>query len=114
MAVIDVKDLTKRYGGRVVVDGISFAVEQGEIFGILGPNGAGKTTVVRDGLRGILEGSPEFEVVAEAGGMELKPKGHRACLRRSAHPGITSSAASHCPGCGFLASARCSKKPGEL
>ena len=44
--VIEVTGLTKRYGGQAVVDGISFHVEQGEIFGILGPNGAGKTTAV--------------------------------------------------------------------
>jgi ABC-2 type transport system ATP-binding protein len=52
-AVIEVAGLTKRYGGRAVVDGISFHVEQGEIFGILGPNGAGKTTAVEclEGLR---------------------------------------------------------------
>jgi ABC-2 type transport system ATP-binding protein len=51
--VIEVAGLTKRYGDRVVVDGISFHVEQGEIFGILGPNGAGKTTAVEcaEGLR---------------------------------------------------------------
>ena len=52
-AVIEVTGLTKRYGGRAVVDGISFHVDQGEIFGILGPNGAGKTTAVEclEGLR---------------------------------------------------------------
>ena len=52
-AVIEVTGLTKRYGGQAVVDGISFHVEAGEIFGILGPNGAGKTTAIEclEGLR---------------------------------------------------------------
>ncbi|MFC4592074.1 ABC transporter ATP-binding protein [Sphaerisporangium corydalis] len=53
MAIIEVNGLRKAYGGRPVVDGVSFAVEEGEIFGILGPNGAGKTTTVEcvEGLR---------------------------------------------------------------
>src|SRR5262245_15783940 len=46
MTVIEVRDLVKRYGARAAVDGVSFTVEAGEIFGILGPNGAGKTTTV--------------------------------------------------------------------
>ena len=53
MSVIEVADLRKVYGQHTVVDGVSFSVEQGEIFGILGPNGAGKTTTVEciGGLR---------------------------------------------------------------
>jgi ABC-2 type transport system ATP-binding protein len=52
-AAISVAGLTKRYGGRTVVDGVTFEVRQGESFGILGPNGAGKTTTLEmiEGLR---------------------------------------------------------------
>ena len=53
MPVIEVTDLVKSYGDKRVVDGITFSVEEGEIFGIVGPNGAGKTTTVEsvEGLR---------------------------------------------------------------
>ena len=45
---IEVEDLVKAYpGGKTALNGISFAVERGEIFGFLGPNGSGKTTTVR-------------------------------------------------------------------
>ena len=44
--IVIVKNLTKKYGSKKVVDGISFSVRRGEIFGILGPNGAGKTTTL--------------------------------------------------------------------
>lgn len=46
MQIIETKGLTKRYPRQVAVDGISFAVERGQIFGFLGPNGSGKTTTI--------------------------------------------------------------------
>jgi len=45
--MIEVANLTKRYGGRTAVDDISFTVAPGEIVGLLGPNGAGKSTTMR-------------------------------------------------------------------
>ena len=45
--MIDVQGLTKDYGSRRAIDGISFKVERGEVLGFLGPNGAGKTTTMR-------------------------------------------------------------------
>jgi ABC-2 type transport system ATP-binding protein len=57
--ILEVKDLTKKYGKKTVVKGISFEVREGEIFGILGPNGAGKTTTLEmlEALRPIDGGS---------------------------------------------------------
>ncbi len=52
-SVLQVENLTKRYGDVEALRGVSFAVEEGEVFGLLGPNGAGKTTTVEilEGLR---------------------------------------------------------------
>ncbi|KGJ05373.1 ABC-2 type transport system ATP-binding protein [Paracoccus halophilus] len=47
MNVIDVQGLTRSFGARKVVDGVSLVVEKGEIAGFLGPNGSGKTTCIR-------------------------------------------------------------------
>jgi ABC-2 type transport system ATP-binding protein len=54
--VIEVENLTKQYGDRVAVKGLSFSVKQGEVIGFLGPNGAGKSTTLRM-LTGYLEPS---------------------------------------------------------
>jgi ABC-2 type transport system ATP-binding protein len=62
---IEVHDLHKTYGGRSVLGGLTFAVGEGEIFGIAGRNGAGKTTTVEilQGLRGRDAGSGSVEVL---------------------------------------------------
>ncbi|HEX4803146.1 MAG TPA: ABC transporter ATP-binding protein [Myxococcaceae bacterium] len=47
MAMIEAKNLTKRYRDRVAIENLTFSVNEGEILGFLGPNGAGKTTTMR-------------------------------------------------------------------
>jgi ABC-2 type transport system ATP-binding protein len=75
VSVIAVSELRKRYGTQVAVDGISFTVEEGEIFGVLGPNGAGKTTTVEciAGLR-----APDAGTISVLG---LDPQQDRTRLR---------------------------------
>jgi ABC-2 type transport system ATP-binding protein len=76
MAIIEVDNLVKRYGDHTAVDGVSFTVEQGEIFGILGPNGAGKTTTVEciEGLR-----SPDAGTIRVCG---IDPQRDTGALRQ--------------------------------
>ncbi len=71
--VIEVSNLTKRYGSAIAVNGISFAVARGEIFGLLGPNGAGKTTTIlmllglsdiTDGTARVLDHDPARDPLA--------------------------------------------------
>ena len=52
--MIEVKNVTKKYGGFVAVDDISFTVKDGEVLGLLGPNGAGKTTTMNS-ITGFIE-----------------------------------------------------------
>ena len=57
-AVIAVRDVTKTYGPRTVVDGLTFEVRQGTVTAFLGPNGAGKTTTIRLVRGGLDRGIP--------------------------------------------------------
>lgn len=83
---IRVEGLRKAYGGRTVLDGLSFAVAPGEIFGILGLNGTGKTTAVEiaQGLRGRDAGSVRV--------LGLDPERDRARLRPLVGSQLQSSA----------------------
>jgi ABC-2 type transport system ATP-binding protein len=74
-AAIDVRKIVKRFGDFTAVGGISFAVEQGEVFGLLGPNGAGKSTLIRM-LTTLI---PPTEGTALVGGVDvaLDPNGVR-------------------------------------
>jgi ABC-2 type transport system ATP-binding protein len=70
-AAIEVRDLTRRFGAFTAVDGITFEVREGEVFGFLGANGAGKTTAIRMliGLLAPTSGSASvagFDVLARA------------------------------------------------
>lgn len=56
--ILQMRNVTKKIGGKTIIDGLSFEVPKGEVFGFLGPNGAGKTTTIRMmvGLMKITEG----------------------------------------------------------
>jgi ABC-2 type transport system ATP-binding protein len=90
--VIRVDGVRKRYGSVVAVDGVSFDVGRGEIFGLLGPNGAGKTTTVEmlEGLRAPDEGRLEvlgLDAVRSADA--LKPRIGVALQTPSLYPRLT-------------------------
>ncbi len=61
--MIQVENVTKRFGQRVAVDSINFTVEKGEILGFLGPNGAGKSTTMNiiTGYLSATEGSVKID-----------------------------------------------------
>ena len=75
-SVITVRDLVKRYGSTIAVDGVSLDVYEGEIFGLIGPNGAGKTTTMEciQGLR-----SPDRGTMSVLG---LDPRRDAGALRQ--------------------------------
>ncbi len=90
--VIEVRGVRKRYGSVVAVDGVSFEVGTGEIFGLLGPNGAGKTTTVEmlEGLRQPDEGSLRVlgvDVTRNPGG--VKPRIGVALQTAALYPKLT-------------------------
>ena len=77
MAAIRTTDLTKYYGETRGIEGLSFAVEEGEVFGFLGPNGAGKTTAIRTllGFQSPTRGSAEVlghDIADERGSIEAR------------------------------------------
>ena len=70
--MIEVKNVTKKYGKFVAIDNISFTINEGEIVGLLGPNGAGKSTTMNM-LTGFID-QTEGEIIIDGYDMLKKPK----------------------------------------
>ena len=70
--MIEVKNVTKKYGKAVAVDDISFTIKEGEIVGLLGPNGAGKSTTMNM-ITGFIEPT-QGEIIIDGFDMSRKPK----------------------------------------
>ena len=77
MALLEVKGITKIFGGLVAVENVEFKVNQGEIVSIIGPNGAGKTTIFNmlTGVYKVNDGTIEFE------GKEIQNKAPREIVK---------------------------------
>src|SRR5437879_13579544 len=76
--IVQVYNLSKKYGDNIAVNGISFSLTKGEVFAFLGPNGAGKTTTVEilECLRNPTGGQ------AKALGYEVSKRSHQAEIRK--------------------------------
>ena len=68
--MVEVRNLTKRYGANLAVDHVSFTIEEGSIVGFLGPNGAGKSTTMNiiTGYLSATEGRPSAGAAAAVSG----------------------------------------------
>ncbi len=67
MNVIEIRDVTKRFGAVTAVDRLSLTVPSGSIYGFIGPNGSGKTTTLRMIMRILLQDEGEIRVLGDAG-----------------------------------------------
>lgn len=76
--VIEVKNLVKRYGDQIAVNGLSFKIEQGKIYGFLGPNGAGKSTTMNM-ITGYLA-STEGEILVNGHDILEEPEEAKKCI----------------------------------
>jgi ABC-2 type transport system ATP-binding protein len=76
--IIEINNLTKRYGSRVAVDDLSLTVEEGDIYGFVGPNGAGKTSTIRVITTLMRQTSGTVRVVGED--VQKNPKAVRAAI----------------------------------
>lgn len=74
MVLLEVKNISKAFGDFKAVDGVSFTVEQGHIYGMLGPNGAGKTTTIRMVMNILIPDSGDIRLFGEAMNDGLKAK----------------------------------------
>lgn len=72
--ILDVKNLTKSFDTKIVLDNLSFEVKKGVVFGLLGPNGAGKTTIIRIILDIIRADHGEIKIFGEKFDENLKEK----------------------------------------
>jgi ABC-2 type transport system ATP-binding protein len=103
VAMISVEDLTKRYGEKIALDGLTFTVRPGIVTGFLGPNGAGKSTTMRmiAGLdrptsgRALVDGRPYAEDPAPLARVGLLLEAKAVHTSRTARNHLRALAATH-------------------